>query len=190
MYKVAIIGQQCAGKTSVANIIEDMHGSAKVVKFAQPIYDTLEVFGQAKHRAFMQGLGDLAKDNFGRDVYAEIFKRNVEKLTEEDDYEILICDDCRYDFEFETAKKLGFKFIFVEAEVACRRQRARDNGYEFIEQHNSETGVANLRHLSDAVVENNLGDKQILKKDINAIVHKTLWSSFSTKPLDEVVKHA
>ena len=52
--KIAVIGQQCSGKTSAAKLFSKYFDATHYVKIADPIYDTLNALHQDKHRAFMQ----------------------------------------------------------------------------------------------------------------------------------------
>jgi ABC-type phosphate/phosphonate transport system ATPase subunit len=62
MQKITIIGQQCAGKTTVANIINKLVCRPTILKFAGPIYGTLKALGVYKKRRFMQEFSDVAKN--------------------------------------------------------------------------------------------------------------------------------
>ena len=158
MQKIAIIGQQCSGKSTAAKIIDDHYENA-LVKFADPIYTALHGLGKQKHRAFMQAFGDLAKVYFGEMVFVEAFEKTVksiERCCHDEinlDHGFIVCDDVRRSYEAKKCKELGFKIIYIDTPVEVRRARADALGLAFIENHNSETEVPELRRYADIVLD-------------------------------------
>lgn len=156
MHLIAVIGSQCAGKTSAANYIGDrFYSEPRHIKHAQPIYDVNEIMGVYKHRAFMQGFGDLAKKHFGEHVFLDIFRHEVKDLYAEDHYDVLINDDTRFPFEMDLLKELGFFTIYIDATREVRMQRAKNLGLEFIENHNSEIYVPEIGKKADLYIHDN-----------------------------------
>jgi len=131
--KIGIIGKQCAGKSSVAKIIQEIYGGC-IIKFADPIYTVLKILDKPKHRLFMQEFSDLAKKHFGENIFVELMEQKIQQAKCDN----LYCDDIRYLNEIEMLRKYGFKFIFVGADAEIRKQRALQQGLEFNEDHNSE----------------------------------------------------
>ena len=162
MKKIGIIGQQAAGKTTIANIIKELNEDKVVyiLKFAEPIYQAWAVLHQDfKNRGFMQEFGDLAKKYCGIEVFLECFEENVEQfemdMKGQTAASILICDDIRYIFECDTARRLGFKILAVEADKDTRKARSEKSGLDFLENHNSETEIPYLLSEADYVIINN-----------------------------------
>ncbi len=162
--RIAIIGQQCAGKTTVANIIketlEDNGKYVKTIKFTDPIYKSLKALGQEKHRAFMQEYGDLAKKHFGEMVFVDNFINAVGYFKYVD---AIICDDVRRVYELEACLSNGFKIIYIEASQEIKKQRAAAQGFAFIENHNSETEIPSMKLQADYVITNNVSCMSELK---------------------------
>lgn len=145
MLKIAIIGQQCSGKTTAARFIQDYGPQpSTIVKFAGAIYDTLTALRQPKHRAFMQEFADLAKKHFGEHVLKNVFKADVKEFEYEKTMNMIICDDVRRFYEFYCVKELGFKIIALDIHRRIRKQRAQNLHLDFIENHNSETEVPKI----------------------------------------------
>ena len=147
--KIAVIGQQCSGKTSAAKLFTKYFDGAHFIKIADPIYDTLDALRQKKHRAFMQQFADLAKEHFGEQVLVEVFKQNVKDIEKQNQIAdidcptgernvLIVCDDIRFPYELGTVRELGFHLIAVKADTEVRKQRAERLGLDFIENHNSE----------------------------------------------------
>jgi len=154
---IAIIGSQCAGKTTVANAIAKRVGARSVVvKFADPHYAILDILGQKKNRLFMQEVSDVCKKHFGDDIFVKLFEKAYDPLWAH--FQIVFCDDVRYQKELDMVKKLGFKTIFVNCSSGQRMARALANNLAFNESHNSETEVESLRPQCDFIIENDLGD--------------------------------
>jgi len=162
MKKFAIIGQQCSGKTSAAGFIASMHSAPVILKFAQPIYDVICALRQPKHRAFMQQFSDLAKAHFGPLIFTDIFMATLKAL-ESEMFDVVLCDDMRFQQEVVASRKLGFKIIAIDTPAEVRRARAKRLGLAFIENHNSETEVPSLIGQADYVIEDNGISMQDLK---------------------------
>jgi len=161
--RIAIIGQQCSGKTTVAETISQGFEDPRLIKFADPIYGALGVMRQEKHRAFMQDFGEMVKRHFGEHVFVDIFKKRVNH--EHRFEQALICDDVRRDYEAEACVDMGFKIIYVTAPVEIRKARAEAQGLEFIENHISETQVPSLAKYANVGIINS-GSAEGLKRDI------------------------
>lgn len=168
MFKIAVIGSQCAGKTTVAEKLMFQFHHSRLLKFAKPHYDVLRVLGQGKNRAFMQKFSDVAKEHFGQDIFIEAFKMNCKEL-EKKSPDLIVCDDLRYQKELDAAKALGFYTVFVDADEEIRRQRAERQGLAFITGHNSEAEVDSLKTQADIIILNN-GDIEIVDNGVSAIV--------------------
>lgn len=155
--RYAIIGQQCAGKTSLANRIAETSRYPRVIKFADPIYAMIACLGQSKHRGIMQDVGELAKRHFGEMVFVDLFKRAVRDDRVRSRSELLICDDVRRDYEAEACRELGFCIVYLHADEDVRRRRAEKQGLDFIATHVSETQVESLKGYADMLFFNNDG---------------------------------
>lgn len=170
MLKIAIIGEQCAGKTTLAESIKRaVVGTTDMVKFADPLYDALHAFKQPKHRRFLQELGDLAKMHFGELVFCDIFRKCVGATDifnlscSKDEYiSMILCDDVRRSYEVQTALDCGFFIVYVSAEREIRKMRAENQGVDFVEGHNSETEVPSLKQHADVSFVNNSDNLAII----------------------------
>jgi len=152
MKKIAVIGQQCSGKSSAANFIKAQFEYPVLLKFAQPIYDTIGALNRPKHRAFMQQFGDLAKLHFGDLIFTNIFKERVKEIENGDVTDLIICDDMRFGHEIEACREAGFKIMSINATRAVRQQRSEAQGFAFIENHASEVEVPSLIQQADYIV--------------------------------------
>ena len=148
--RIAIIGEQCSGKSTVAKMAAKKVDSF-IIKFADPIYEALASLNKNKHRAFMQEYGDLAKKHFGPDIFVQRFHERLRSYRFAD---MLVCDDVRIPIEAQAVKRAGFKIIYIMADRDVRKARAAAQGLEFIENHNSENQVAGLKDFVDLTIVN------------------------------------
>jgi len=157
--KVAIIGQQCSGKTTLSNMLRKHVPHSRVIKFADPIYHAQNGLGQPKCRAFMQDFGDLAKRHFGEMVFVNAFEKSfrADALASHGNewinmYDMVLCDDVRRTYELTKVKELGFSVVYVDTPENIRKARAEHLGLEWIPNHNSETEVPSMRDDANLVV--------------------------------------
>ena len=150
--KIAIVGPQCAGKTTVAQALARYALRPVTVKFAQPHYDVLALLHQPKHRLFMQEFSDVAKRHFGQGIFVELMRHQLDQAmaTKPD---LVLCDDLRYLAEADLVQDTFF-LVYVEAAEAVRQSRATAQGLVFNAQHNSEAELEELKHRADFVVVN------------------------------------
>jgi dephospho-CoA kinase len=152
--KIAIIGEQCSGKTTAAKFIAEMFPTHYIHKFADPIYCSLSCLGKEKKRGYMHDFSDVAKKHFGKHIFAESFERSVtnrDRFCRNKDMAI-ICDDVRYLYELELVRKLGFKVMSIDTSTSIRKERADKLGLDFIENHNSEVEIQDLIWHADSVL--------------------------------------
>lgn len=149
--KIAITGKQCAGKTTLKEILMRKHGGHEV-KFIDKIYQINRLLGVDKNRGFMQDLGESIRKYFGQDYFVKDFvKRSIDFQGN------LFCDDVRKVLEFNAVKLSGFFTIYVETNPHLRKQRAESLGLEFIEEHPAEMEIELLKGRCDILFENNQG---------------------------------
>ncbi len=154
--KIAIIGEQCSGKTTAAEFIAELFQVHYIHKFADPIYCSLSCLGKDKKRGYMHDFSDVAKKHFGKHIFAESFERSVTTrdrvLKSQINLSVIICDDVRYLYELELVRKLGFKVMSIDTSTEIRKERADKLGLDFIEDHSSEVEIQDLIWHADSVL--------------------------------------
>ena len=176
MKKIAFIGEQCSGKTAFANRVATHFKNPKVVKFADPIYSVLMSLGQNKNRAFMQEFGDLAKRHFGEHIFANVFGCKVRDLCNLQQpygeyYDILLCDDVRYKYEFDVASAEKFITVYIKVDRDVRIKRAAKLDLAFIDSHSSEASIPELKEYCDLVIDNSVEDKKHFDNNVSKIMN-------------------
>jgi dephospho-CoA kinase len=188
VYSLAFCGKMGSGKTSASlialGLMTELFGQDNsigyIIKFAQPLYQSMLAFHRNKggnaERNFLQRLGDLARREFGDDIFVNIFEENVAglitnrlpQLTQE--HVLVMTDDLRFLSEYKLLKKLGFTIVGVEAPEDLRQRRLGD-------------AFANIRHRSetelslfspDYVIYNDVEEPQLttLEKNLRTLLEE------------------
>lgn len=147
--KIAITGKQCAGKTTLKEILVKKYGGHEV-KFIDKIYQINELLGVKKNRGFMQDIGESIRKHFGQDYFVKDFV--IRTINFEGN---LFCDDVRKVLEFEAVRRSGFFTVYIETTSDLRKKRAKSLGLEFIEDHPAEMEIELLKDRCDIIFENN-----------------------------------
>ncbi len=181
IYKLAFCGKMGAGKTSASlialGLLAEHFGQQNsigyVIKFAQPLYQSMLAFHRNKtgnpERTFLQRLGDLARREFGDNIFEAIFEENVAglitnrlpQLTQQN--VLIMADDLRFLGEYKLLKRLGFTIIGVEAPEDIRQRRLGDTFVNV--KHRSETELSLFS--PDYVIYNDVEEPQLVTFEAN-----------------------
>lgn len=184
IYKLAFTGKMGSGKTSASLIalgaLTEKYGMDNsigyVISFAYPLHQcAVALHRKSKPRLFLQRLGDLARREFGDDIFERIFVDNIDglitnRVPELDKNHILIMtDDLRFLGEYKVAKAMGFTIIRLEADEEIR-QRRLDNTF-LNTNHRSELEMDQFE--PDFVILNNENDPHMvsLSRKITALMN-------------------
>lgn len=161
--KIAITGEQCAGKTTIADMLMDELGGNRI-KFIDKLYQVNDLLGVKKNRGFMQDMGEAVRNYFGQDYFINDFiLRSKTSNTH------LFSDDVRKIKELEAAKIAGFTTVFVSSTASLRKQRATLLGLAFIEDHPAEKEIVQLQPRCDIQIENNGTLEELKQQIINSL---------------------
>lgn len=184
--RIGFAGKMGTGKTTAANELERVlraegKSTAHIpLKFADPIYEVLRVLhrweDEGKPRAFMQKFGDVAREEFGDDIFERLFEEKY--FTAEMDTEVIpykrvliTVDDVRHENELILLRNLGFYIIGLECPLEVRQKRIN-----FIDSsHRSETELDDLDELADVKIVND-GDIEELAEILKMTSHFMGWS--------------
>lgn len=155
--RCAFIGKMRAGKSQAAEFLvgalkpDEIH----ILKFADPLYQCLPIFRQeAKHRLFLQKVGDAARLSLGDDIFERIFSQRYYEIEQrvasqdavlrlsQQDRVLILCDDVRFLGEYDLVKSLGFLTVGIYANELTRRER--NLGMWGDNSHRSETELDKL----------------------------------------------
>lgn len=114
---IGLTGSMGAGKSTAADIIKKVAYPAKVIKFAQPLYDIQEYIQarcglpQYKDRRLLQWLGTEYGRSIDHNLWVNIWKEDATEYLERNQDAIVIVDDIRFDNEAQAVRDLGGKVI-------------------------------------------------------------------------------
>tara|TARA_Y100000996_G_scaffold329389_1_gene265527 strand:- start:21 stop:626 length:606 start_codon:yes stop_codon:yes gene_type:complete len=188
---IAISGKAGAGKTLSATILYNMmkdlpNVTVKLKSFSKPVYQIASVILNQKvshiqdnknhqaapyditHREVLQLIGQSFRDLLDPDVWNNI----VLDQEYNDDTDIIIIDDLRYQNEIENIKLKGSTFIF-------RIERETSNTKEKFRQHKSEIDLDKNQHW-DTIIENN-SDIESLNQKLKTQVFLTIKNKLSSQ---------
>ena len=181
LIRFGVVGMAHAGKTTVCDaIIKELNrrffvdgflvGNVTRLKFAQPMYDYLDVLGEKRAGNFMQEISDVTKKYYGEDIYVRVAEQTLVRdrllsLSEPHSFSrAVVCDDCRYAAELEMLKRNGFKMVFVEASEAVRKARAEKMGMAWRDpNHSSEAGISALKGHCDYILCNEVEEPEHIR---------------------------
>lgn len=136
---IGFTGKMGSGKTTAAEIMRRLAQPAKIIKFAQPLYDMQEyIYARAglelkKDRKLLQWLGTEWGRSIDKDIWVNIWKNDVRNYLGRNLDAIVLVDDIRFDTEAHAVKFLGGKII----EMTTKLQYIE----KINETHESENGI-------------------------------------------------
>ncbi len=141
------------GKSTAIQILERYLSKGKLialVKFAQPLYNLQEAFYNEispvytrpsnfiKDRLFLQTVGTLlGRDHISQTLWVDLWQAKIKAL-EEDGYDFVVTDDCRFNNEAETVRAMGGVVIKLTSTRNLERITTATNT-----THASELGIDN-----------------------------------------------
>lgn len=170
-----MIGRIASGKTVVASHLQDEYGG-RIIRFSDALRDVLDRLHLENTRTNLQDLGVALRGTFGDGILAQAVRKEVESCGDD----VIVVDGIRYQDEFDMAKALGAKIIFVDAPQEARYGRVVGRGtrgeahisleeFKASELKPTEKEIDSLGAKADYVVENT-GSIEELKGRIDEIM--------------------
>lgn len=136
MIKIAICGQLRAGKDEVANRIYHTHDYFEKLAFGDALkrlyHELLPwVPTEPKPRAGYQQFGQLAREQFGEDIWIRHAERMLAFYDRHKRYDGVVLSDLRQPNEYEWARLNGWTIVRVTAPDELRLARAKSAGDQF-----------------------------------------------------------
>ncbi len=158
---IGLVGEKLAGKDVVAEYLEKKYG-AFYIKYSTILDEILNILDLPVSRRNEIDLGAGLREAFKRSVLWGAVKKKVL----ESSADLKVIGSIRLEDEFESARSLGAKVLYVTAPIDLRYQRAlvrrekTDDGQQtfeqFIaqEQEWTEAGIPELGKKADFRIEN------------------------------------
>jgi len=168
---IGILGEKLAGKDSVAEYLIKTRG-ADHIKASHILDELLQVLGLPVTRRNEIDAGRGMETVFGPHIIGEAIKRRVQ----ESKGDKIVINGLRLKDQFEDARKLGAKIIYITAPVELRyerfkqRRQKKEDGQQTIEEFIAqdkewtEVGIPVLGTLADYKIENTGSLEELYKK--------------------------
>jgi len=147
---IGLLGESGSGKDTVANYLHEKYG-AKLMRFADPIKETLNIYFEKSSREDQQWLALEFRQRFGNDILSKAILKKIENTNG-----IIVINGIRFweDHEFIENFKLG-KTIYVTAEQKLRWERTKhrneksDDNVSFEKFQEVENGMETEKHIPE-----------------------------------------
>ncbi len=121
---IGLVGETGSGKDTVANYYKEKYG-AKLMRFADPIKDTLSIYFSKLSKEDQAWLYVTFKKRFGEDILSRAMKKRVA----DEDSGFLVVNGLRMPTDFDFIKSLdGAKVLYVTADQEVRWSRVTKRG--------------------------------------------------------------
>ena len=141
MSKIAITGKMCSGKTTLSNYLCQLQPKYQIFSFGKKVKevatDLFAMDPNVKDRSLLTSIGQKM-----REINPDVWITYVLKQTE--DIEYCLIDDLRYQNEYESLVKNGWKIIQLKVSDELQEKRIKE-----IYPNNYEDHLKNRKHLSE-----------------------------------------
>jgi len=176
---IGLVGEQAAGKGTVASYLEEKYGAAKI-RFSDSLFDILKRLHLPPRREHLVTLSEILRAAFGEDQLSRVVADDAFSIPNE----LLVIDGVRRLDDLATLEKLPeFRLIAIEATVEIRYERLKKRGEkpgeteltfeEFVKSHDlpTEKTIAEVARLATEKIINN-GSREDLHSQIDSLLRK------------------
>ncbi len=137
--KIAITGKMCSGKSSLANILLESDSRFQIYSFGKKVKDVAkDLFNmKEKDRSLLTSIGTKMRE-IDSDVWINYVLKQCEDKTH------CIVDDLRYQNEYESLSKSGFKIIQLKVDPIIQEERIK-----LVYPQNYQDHLNNRDHISE-----------------------------------------
>jgi len=139
MNKIALIGNQCSGKTTISRFLQNKNKKFVILSFANYVKKIAkELFNmKEKDRKLLQQIGTKM-----REINVDCFLNYT--IKESKKHKFVLVDDCRYLNELMALKKAGFKIIKINIDKDLQEKRLKNLYPKTFKEH-----LQNSEHQSE-----------------------------------------
>lgn len=176
---IGLVGESGSGKDTVAKYLNEKYG-AKLMRFADPIKETLSIYFEQSSREDQQWMYLKLKERFGSDVLGRAIRKRVENadgiiaingLRMPDDYNFVRSFENNHILYITADQKLRWE------RTAGRGEKADDNGtfkkFQELEKVETEVHIPEIGAKADFKITNEK-DLDFLLKSADEIMVKIL----------------
>ncbi|MEA2092407.1 MAG: AAA family ATPase [Patescibacteria group bacterium] len=173
---IGVVGETGAGKDTFSEIVKDNFSSTLLLRFSQPLTDTLRIFFNEVKKEDQQWLANSLRDRFGEDILA----KGVVKKAKEAEEEVVIINGIRVKEDFNLVKEIGGVVVYVTTTPEIRWKRVKERGekkddnvpfekFLEIDSQRPERQVKELGKKADIKIENHKTKEDLKKTTIETI---------------------
>lgn len=166
---IGLLGETGSGKDTVAKYLKEKYG-AKLMRFADPIKDTLSIYFDKLSKEDQAWLYLVFKNRFGEDILS----RAMAKRVNDEKSQLIIINGVRMPSDYDFVKKYPDSYIlYVTASEKTRWQRVISRGeksddnitlekFKELDQAETEVHIPEIGAKSDRTIHN--------EKDLNYLL--------------------
>lgn len=166
---VGLLGETGSGKDTVAEYLKKEYG-AKLMRFADPIKETLSLYFDKLSKSDQQWLYLVFKERFGEDILS----RAMSKRIEDNGFELVVINGLRMPSDYDFVKKYPNSYVlYITLNQKTRWQRTSGRG----EKSDDKISFENFQKLDRQETEIHIpevgkrADKKITNdKDLNHLL--------------------
>jgi len=168
---IGLVGETGSGKDTVAEYLKENY-SAKLMRFADPIKETLSLYFDKLSKSDQQWLYLVFKERFGEDILSKAMAKRVE----ENGSKLVVINGLRMPSDYDFVKQYPNSYVlYITLDQKTRWQRVTSRGEKtddkisfekFQELDKQETEI----HISEVGAK---ADKEIINnKDLNHLLNE------------------
>jgi len=158
---IGLVGETGSGKDTVADYLEKEY-DAKLMRFADPIKDTLSIYFDKLSKEDQAWLYSVFKDRFG----ANILSRAMRKKVQDSKDKLIIINGVRMPSDYEFIREFdNSKILYITASERTRWQRVTGRGeksdddipfeaFQALDKKETETHVSEIGVKADRTINN------------------------------------
>ncbi len=174
---IALVGETGAGKDTFANLAKERFSSVKLLRFSDPLSETLGIFFNKIKKEDQQWLANSLRDRFGEDILMKSLGKKIEEAEEE----VVIVNGLRVKEELDFIKYKKGVVIYITLETKKRwervkeRKEKKDDDVSFedflrIDKGRTERQIKEIGKMADVKIDNE-GSVEDLKKEVERVIN-------------------
>ncbi len=167
---IGLVGATGSGKDTVAEYLEKKY-KAKLMRFADPLKETLSIYFDKFSKEDQQWLADLFMQRFGSDVLSRALRKRIDEGKG-----LIMVNGIRFWEDFHFIKSYTRSYIiYIRANQKLRWKRVRNRGektddkvsfkkFQEIDRNKTEKHIGEIGEKADFIIDNEKDLKYLLEK--------------------------